>query len=275
MKPSNSLLQAMSLYQWVIRSSSRGLSGPQIGSGSGQSTEFLDHRVYVAGDDVRRIDWNAAARTDQLLVKRYQEEIRPSIVVLVDDSLSMQVYSDKLFRLKEGVAWIHQSISQLEAVTKVLCLHQGSLAVEQSLRGDWSPDSTWSLSEGISKRILEIPKGAHVVILSDLLSPHEPNRLTAMLRQRTHRCTVIQILGQEDWEFQPGTFQVEDSETGEVMQLTLDIDAIEGYHNRIEQLRSDWRSALVGWGELLVLQSPMDWSAMGKTMLRHGLVTID
>ena len=98
---------------------------PQLGVAAGQSTEFMDHRVYVAGDDVRRIDWNATARTDQLLIKRYQEEIRvPSVVLLVDDSKSMSVYEDKLARAKEG--W-HGFISRspgLEASTKAILLHK-------------------------------------------------------------------------------------------------------------------------------------------------------
>ena len=53
-------------------SNPRGLSGPQLGAGSGQSI-FMDKRAY-GGDDVRRTDWNATARTDQLLIKRYEEE---------------------------------------------------------------------------------------------------------------------------------------------------------------------------------------------------------
>ena len=274
MKPSKHVLEYMAPYQWVVQSTPRGLSGPQLGVAAGQSTEFMDHRVYVAGDDVRRIDWNATARTDQLLIKRYQEEIRPSVVLLVDDSKSMSVYEDKLARTKEGVAWIHQSLSGLEASTKAILLHQGNVVVEQSLRGDWTTESSWTLSEGLSKRLIEIPQGAHVILVTDLLSPHEPSRMASLLRQRAHRCTVIQILGREDWEFESGTFQVQDSETEQVMQLTLDEADIEHYHARVEQLRGDWRDALAGWGEVLVMQCPMSWQEMGKRLLQQGLVEV-
>lgn len=274
MKPSKQVLEDMAPYQWIVYSTPRGLSGAQMGTAAGQSTEFMDHRVYVAGDDVRRIDWNATARTDQLLIKRYQEEIRPSVVLLVDDSKSMAVYDDKLERITEGVAWIHQSLSNLEASSKAIRLHQGSLVVEQSLRGDWTPESLWSLSEGLSKRIIEIPQGAHAILLTDLLSPHEPSRMASLLRQRAHRCTVIQILGKEDWEFESGTFQVQDSETGQMMQLTLDESDIEQYHARIEQLRSDWRDALAGWGDVVVMQAPVSWKEMGRDLLQLGLVEV-
>ena len=86
----------------------------------------------------------------------------------------MAVYPDKLDRLKNGVAWIHQSLSKMEASSKAIRLNDGTLDVEQSLRGDWTPTSIWSLAEGLSKRLIEIPQGAHAIILTDLLSPHEP-----------------------------------------------------------------------------------------------------
>lgn len=274
MNPSKSVLEQMAPYRWVVASNPKGLSGPQLGAASGQSTEFMDHRVYVAGDDVRRIDWNATARTDQLLVKRYQEEVRPSVVLLVDDSKSMSVFDDKRGLLYDGVAWIHQSLDSLEAMSKTICLQSGPLALEQSLRGEWSAVSSLTLPEGMMPRTHDIPYGAHVIILSDLLSPHEPSRLATLLKQRAHRCTIIQILAREDWEFVTGTFQVQDSETGELMQLTLDSDDIAQYHSRIERIQADWRSALAGWGELVVLQSPSTWPEAGEQLLKLGLVNV-
>src|SRR6056300_607605 len=95
MKPRSEALALSQQFRWAPVSFHVGQSGPQQGRSAGQSTDFLDHRPYVMGDDIRRIDWNAVARTDQLLIKRFQEEIRPSIVVLVDDSSSMSVYPDK------------------------------------------------------------------------------------------------------------------------------------------------------------------------------------
>ena len=95
MKPSPESVRLAGRYQWNVNSLQRGLVGSQMGRGAGQSTDFMDHRRYVAGDDIRRIDWNAVARTDQLLIKRFQEEIRPSITLLIDDSMSMVTFSDK------------------------------------------------------------------------------------------------------------------------------------------------------------------------------------
>ena len=274
MKPSKDILQALSVYEWVVDSKPRGLSGPQLGSGAGQSTEFLDHRLYVAGDDIRRIDWNAVARTDQVLIKRYQEEIRPSVVMLVDDSLSMSIYEDKVRLLYDGVAWIHQAIAHLEATTKVLTLERGPQALEQSLQGDWELTSSTPLGESCTRRLSAIPKGAHVIVLSDLLSPHEPDRLARALKQRAHRCTVIQILGQEDWFFEEGTLDIKDAETGEVVTISLDRQSIDAYHQRLAHIQSDWQRALQGWGEVLTLQSPQSWQQFTHELLRCGVLSV-
>src|SRR4051794_10405332 len=64
-------------------------TGGAAGSRAGSSLEFQDHRGYEPGDDLRHVDWNAFARTDQLSVKLYREEVAPHLDLLVDGSRSM------------------------------------------------------------------------------------------------------------------------------------------------------------------------------------------
>ena len=61
----------------VPRTTSAALAGLQMGQRAGSSLEFKDHRDYQPGDDLRRIDWNAFARSDRLTVKLFREEISP------------------------------------------------------------------------------------------------------------------------------------------------------------------------------------------------------
>ena len=61
----------------------------------GSSLEFQDRRLYEAGDDVRHLDWRAFARTDELFVRQYREEIQPRLELLIDDSRSMAVTETK------------------------------------------------------------------------------------------------------------------------------------------------------------------------------------
>ncbi len=55
----------------------------------GQSVEFLQHREYVAGDDLRHVDWKVWARQDRLYVKQYEEDTNLRCTLLVDVSNSM------------------------------------------------------------------------------------------------------------------------------------------------------------------------------------------
>jgi len=54
----------------------------------GQSVEFADHRPYVAGDDLRFVDWNIYGRLDQLFLKLFLEEQDLTIHIVIDISAS-------------------------------------------------------------------------------------------------------------------------------------------------------------------------------------------
>src|SRR5436190_4246219 len=66
-----------------------GAVGAAMGPRAGSSLEFKDHRPYEPGDDLRHIDWSAYARTDQLSVKVYREEVTPHLDIVLDGSRSM------------------------------------------------------------------------------------------------------------------------------------------------------------------------------------------
>src|SRR3990170_4208772 len=56
----------------------------------GRSTEFLQHRQYTPGDDLRHVDWKVWAKQDRYYVKQYEEETNLRCTLLVDVSGSMQ-----------------------------------------------------------------------------------------------------------------------------------------------------------------------------------------
>ncbi|MDT4966395.1 MAG: hypothetical protein QOJ64_1132 [Acidobacteriota bacterium] len=55
----------------------------------GLSQEFAEHRPYIAGDEIRRIDWRVYARTDRLYVKESEEETNAPVRILLDVSASL------------------------------------------------------------------------------------------------------------------------------------------------------------------------------------------
>ena len=55
----------------------------------GISVEFAQHRQYVAGDDIRHVDWKVFGKTDKIYLKQYQEETNLHLICIVDASESM------------------------------------------------------------------------------------------------------------------------------------------------------------------------------------------
>jgi uncharacterized protein (DUF58 family) len=61
----------------------------------GFSVEYLDHRAYTPGDDLRTIDWKILARTDKYHVKLFEDETNLRAHILLDCSRSMAFSSDE------------------------------------------------------------------------------------------------------------------------------------------------------------------------------------
>jgi uncharacterized protein (DUF58 family) len=68
----------------------------------GASIDFAEHRGYVAGDDIRRVDWRLYARTDRYYVKQYEADTNTNFTVLLDISKSMQFTSGGVTKLEYG-----------------------------------------------------------------------------------------------------------------------------------------------------------------------------
>jgi uncharacterized protein (DUF58 family) len=68
----------------------------------GASIDFAEHRGYVAGDDIRRVDWKLYARTDRYFVKQYEADTNANFAVLFDVSKSMSFASQGVSKLEYG-----------------------------------------------------------------------------------------------------------------------------------------------------------------------------
>jgi uncharacterized protein (DUF58 family) len=68
----------------------------------GASIDFAEHRQYVAGDDIRRVDWKLWARTDRYYVKQYEADTNTNFTVLFDISRSMKFSSGGVSKLEYG-----------------------------------------------------------------------------------------------------------------------------------------------------------------------------
>src|SRR5918912_1805513 len=56
----------------------------------GASTDFAEHRPYMPGDDIRRVDWKVYARTDRYYVKEFEADTNTDVTIALDCSRSMR-----------------------------------------------------------------------------------------------------------------------------------------------------------------------------------------
>jgi uncharacterized protein (DUF58 family) len=75
------------------------ISGLHRSTYLGRSVDFAEHRAYMPGDDIRRIDWRLFARTDRFYVKEFEADTNTSFTLLLDVSRSMSFGSEGLTKL--------------------------------------------------------------------------------------------------------------------------------------------------------------------------------
>src|ERR1700710_2700240 len=68
----------------------------------GASIDFAEHRGYVAGDDIRRVDWKLYARTDRFYIKQYEADTNTNFTAILDVSKSMSFGTGPLTKLEYG-----------------------------------------------------------------------------------------------------------------------------------------------------------------------------
>src|SRR6476661_5348108 len=66
----------------------------------GFSVEFVQHREYTPGDDIRHIDWKGYGRSERYTIKQYEQETNFSCHLLLDASNSMRYGDGKTNKLE-------------------------------------------------------------------------------------------------------------------------------------------------------------------------------
>ena len=116
----------------------------------GFSVEFAEHRQYMPGDEIRRIDWKVLGRTDRYYIKQFEEETNLKSYLVLDTSRSMQFRS-------EGNITKLQYASYLAAALAYLMMRQqdavGLLTYDEELRKFMPPHSTKVYLQTILKEL--------------------------------------------------------------------------------------------------------------------------
>src|SRR5256885_16515322 len=80
------------------------LTGLHQSPSYGQSVEFVEHKEYAPGDEIKNIDWRAYAKLDKYYVKRFEVETNLKALLVVDGSGSIAYARGPVHQLQSGRA---------------------------------------------------------------------------------------------------------------------------------------------------------------------------
>jgi len=199
------------------------LTGMHKSPYKGNSVEFLQHREYTRGDDLRRVDWKVWGRQDRLYVKEFEDETNLRLFLLVDGSASMD-YTPPRFQdapgltkydyaatLAASLGWL--GLSQGDAVgcavfdnqvraslpARTSRSHLAGLVSTLEQPRQQQPSDFLAVLRGLAETL---PRRGLVVICSDLLGDRAGVfKGLQLLRQRGHDLAIFHVLDEDELDF--------------------------------------------------------------------------
>jgi len=214
----------------------------------GASVDFAEHRGYVPGDDIRRVDWRLYARTDRYYIKEYEADSNSNFAVLLDISRSMGFGSEGLTKLdyarmlaacltylvhrqRDRVGLVAFDSDIVEFVPPSAKHMDTTLHVLDRLK----PARPGAIREPMNKIAEHFGRRGLLVLVSDLYE--EPDALLEAigpLRFRGHDMIVFHVMDRAELDFEyadPSAF--EDLESGE--QIPIVPEALAGQYRDLVQ----------------------------------------
>ncbi len=227
-------LERLAIY-WQ-KSLPGGVGGHNVSRLAGSGQEFLDHRHFHHGDDLRDINWRAFLRLEKLFLKMFQLEPRIPVRVLLDVSRSMQTGNPAKFDYarKLAAALCYVALVRLDSI----CLQPFAekLGDPFKLGGgrhrfqpmvnfltNVKPGGSTDFMKVMREFISSYPQRGMAIVISDFLDDGDSEKPVQYLADFGHDLILVQIWADEDrqppWE---GELDLEDAETGRRVQLAFD-----------------------------------------------------
>ena len=242
------LLAQLERLELVTRKIFRGrVKGERKSKRRGQSVEFADFRNYVAGDDLRFVDWNMYARLDKLFLKVFLEEEDLHFHALIDTSSSMD-FGDpsKLYYAKQLAASLgFIGLCRGDRV-KIDSFGQPLSKPSPSFRGranlwrmmqqlnEIKPGDNTPLEEGIKNFCLRNVGKGILVLLTDLMDKSGYETGLRYLLAQDLDVYVIHILSAA--EIEPdvkGDLRLVDCEDADVAEITVSKPLLDRYQRTL------------------------------------------
>lgn len=222
----------------------------------GTGVEFADYRLYQHGDDLRYLDWNIYARLEKLFIKLFQADEELPVSILIDTSKSMQFGEPtKLHYAKQlAAAFGYISLANSDRVslytlserlTSVFPATYGKsqYARIQKALATIAADGTTNITECLKHLATHQPHAGVVIVLSDFLDSAGYTAGINSLLGRGFALTLVHIQCQEEIEPPPtGEWRLEDAETGEAKEITINEETITHYQNRQKEFCENLQS---------------------------------
>jgi uncharacterized protein (DUF58 family) len=254
----------------------------------GFSVDFAEHRPYMPGDDIRRIDWKLYARTDRHYIKLFEADTNANFTVLLDLSASMSYGSHSLAKIDyarylaaclsyfssrqrdriglatfdhEIVDFVPPSMKHLDTILHTLD------RVEAGRPGHFA-EPLLRVAEMLGR------KGILVVISDFYEEPDEVIGAIAPLRARGHDVIVFQVMDPYELEFPfEEASGFEDLETGEqipVIPGKLKADYLSLVQAHLAELAKRFKDNRIDY-TLLDTSKPLDMALFQYLLARERL----
>jgi uncharacterized protein (DUF58 family) len=219
------------------------MKGERRSKRKGQSVEFADFRNYVAGDDLRFIDWNTYARLEQLFLKLFMEEQDLTVHIITDVSRSVAEGSPpketairKLAAALGYVALVNNSRLMLTAFA------DGLVDQTPGLRGrpqaqriaDFLTSRQCEGASNFDRACRQLESGrvgsGVMIVLSDFLFKEGYEAGLKRLMSPRYDLYVIQVLSPQELEPDlTGDLKLVDVEDGDAAEVTMSAAVLKKY----------------------------------------------
>jgi uncharacterized protein (DUF58 family) len=216
-------------------------------AGSGQ--EFLDHRNFHHGDDLRAVNWRAYLRLEKLFLKMFQVEPRVPVRMLIDVSDSMTAHGGQKYEYarKLGAALCYVGLVRLDTIEihgfSARLAHRVSStggrhrfnSVMNSIAALPSGGATDYL--GVTREFISsYSQRGLIIVISDFLDDKGCERALQYLTDFGHELMLLHLWTDEDrrppWT---GELELRDAETGASLKLDFDDQARERYTRSFDE----------------------------------------
>ena len=264
------------------------VGGHNLSRFSGPGQEFLDHRHFHRGDDLRAVNWRAYLRLEKLFLKMFRIEPHIPIRLLLDTSRSMGTGDGSKFdyarRLAAALCYV--GLVRLDSIS----IHPFGAHLAEPLRsgggrhrfgpvvdylGQLSADAATDYFQVAREFISTYSQRGLVVLISDFLDDAGAEKPLQYLADFGHELLLVHLWAEEDrtppWE---GELDLHHAETGRHIRIEFNAAARRRYTEAFDEFAQGLRRLALRTGGRyagLSTATPLEEAVFGP-LVRAGAV---